>query len=159
MTNENEVPETNIVEFLRPSPIFAFVCVLPLLTMSIVGLFVAITFFNLIILVSVVAALIALYRYTYITKKRYIIMTETIVVRTGIIAVKFDFLELFRVKDFVVSQSVFERIFGLMTVRLHTSDLSTRALAIRGIPKSNITETIRNLVQETRLNNRIFEIN
>lgn len=156
---DNELPKTNIVEFLQPSSIFAFSRVLPLLTMSIVGLFTAITFCSLFILISVIAALIALYRFTYITKTRYIVTTESIVVRTGIIAVKFDFLELFRVKDFIVSQSVFERIFGLMTIKLHTTDLSTTILSIKGVPKSNIAENIRNLVQKSRINNRIFEVN
>lgn len=162
MTGEtfgNEFPKANLVELLRPSPIFAFFSVLPLFVLSTIGLFFAIMVLGIFVLTSVVISLIAFYRYTSITKTRYIITTETIIVRTGIMARKFEHLELFRIKDFMVSQSVLERIFGLMTIKLYTTDISTSVLTIRAIPRSNITETIRNLVKETRLNNRILEMN
>lgn len=155
----NGINQTDVVEVLRPSPIYAFASVFPMLLVSVLSLFFAVVFHNLIAFVSIITILIAAYRYLYINKIRYTITKETITVRTGIIARKFDNLELYRVKDYVVEQSFFERIFRLMTINLHTTDLSTVNLKIQGVPLSNITEKIRDLVQDARLNNRIFEIN
>lgn len=150
--------KANLVEFLRPSPIFAFFSAFPLLILSLIALLVAITVFSFFIILALLMVLIAFYRYIYITKTRYVITTETIIIRTGVVARKFDNLELFRVKDFVVSQSIFERIFGLMTVTVYTTDLTTANFKMQGIPRSNIAETIRVLVHTARLNSRIFEI-
>ncbi|MCL4638344.1 MAG: PH domain-containing protein [Olivibacter sp.] len=155
----NGINQEDVVEVLRPSPIFAFASVFPLMAIAIISLFLAVIYLNLLIFVSLITILLASYRFLYINKIRYTLTKETITVRTGIIARRFDNLELFRVKDYIVSQSVFERIFGLMTVNLHTTDLSTVNLKLEGIPLSNVTEKIRDLVQEARLNNRIFEIN
>ena len=155
----NGINQTDVVEILRPSPIYAFASVFPLLGLSVISLFFAVTFFNLLAFVSLITIILAAYRYLYINKTRYTITKETITVRTGIIARKFDNLELYRIKDYVVEQSFFERVFGLMTINLHTTDISTINLKIQGVPLSNITEKIRDLVQNARLNNRIFEIN
>jgi len=66
---------------------------------------------------------------------------------------------MYRIKDYVVRQSAVMRIFGIMSVTLLTTDLTTGTLVLQGIPLSNIAETIRGLVQRARMKNRIFEIN
>ncbi|HLT88017.1 MAG TPA: PH domain-containing protein [Sphingobacterium sp.] len=155
----NGINQSDVVKILRPSPIYAFASVFPMLVIAGVSLYFAVTISKLIVFVSLISIFVAAYRYLYINLIRYTITKQTITARTGIIARKFDNLELFRVKDYIVSQSVFERIFGLMTINLHTTDLSNPSLRMAGVPLSNITEIIRDLVQEARLNNRIFEIN
>lgn len=155
----NGINQEGVLHELRPSPIYALASVFPMLAIAVISLYFAVIFSELLVIVSLMAALVASYRYLYINNIRYTITKETITARTGIVARKFDNLELFRVKDYIVSQSVFERIFRLMTINLHTTDLSSPTLRISGVPLSNVTETIRNLVQEARLNNRIFEIN
>lgn len=156
---KNGINQSDVVKILRPSPLYAFASVFPMLVIAGVSLYFAVTISKLIVFVSLISIFVAAYRYLYINLIRYTITKQTITARTGIIARKFDNLELFRVKDYIVSQSVFERIFGLMTINLHTTDLSNPSLRMAGVPLSNITEIIRDLVQEARLNNRIFEIN
>lgn len=155
----NGINQTDVVKVLRPSPLYAFASVFPMLVIAGVSLYFAVTISKLIVFVSLISIFVAAYRYLYINLIRYTITKQTITARTGIIARKFDNLELFRVKDYIVSQSVFERIFSLMTINLHTTDLSDPNLRMAGVPLSNITEIIRDLVQEARLNNQIFEIN
>lgn len=155
----NGINQSDVVKILRPSPLYAFASVFPMLVIAGVSLYFAVTISKLIVFVSLISIFVAAYRYLYINLIRYTITKQTITARTGIIARKFDNLELFRVKDYIVSQSVFGRIFGLMTINLHTTDLSNPSLRMAGVPLSNITEIIRDLVQEARLNNRIFEIN
>jgi len=155
----NGINQDDVVEVLKPSAIYAFTSVLPLMILTFITLFLAVAYLKVLVFVSLITAVLAFYRFLYIKLMSYTITKQTITVRTGIVARKFDNLELFRVKDYMVNQSVFERIFGLMTVSLHTTDLSTRNLEMKGIPLSDITEQIRDLVQEVRLSNRIFEIN
>lgn len=155
----NGINQTDVVKVLRPSPLYAFASVFPMLVIAGVSLYFAVTISKLIVFISLISIFVAAYRYLYINLIRYTITKQTITARTGIIARKFDNLELFRVKDYIVSQSVFERIFSLMTINLHTTDLSDPNLRMAGVPLSNITEIIRDLVQEARLNNQIFEIN
>lgn len=155
----NGINQEDVVEVLKPSTIYAFASVLPLLIFTFISLFVAVVYIKLLVFVSLITVAIALYRFLYINLISYTITKQRITVRTGIIARQFDNLELFRVKDYMVNQSVFERIFGLMTVSLLTTDFSNPNLEMKGVPLSDITEKIRDLVQESRLNNRIFEIN
>jgi uncharacterized membrane protein YdbT with pleckstrin-like domain len=155
----NGINQEDVVEVLKPSTIYAFASVLPLLILTFISLFLAVAYIKILVFVSLITVAMAFYRFLYINLISYTITKQTITVRTGIIARQFDNLELFRVKDYMVNQSVFERIFGLMTVSLHTTDLSSPNLEMKGIPLSDITEKIRDLVQEARLNNRIFEIN
>lgn len=49
------------------------------------------------------------------------------------------------------------RVFNVMTITLITTDETNPLLKLEGIPFSNIDETIRDLVQKNRRNNRIFE--
>lgn len=155
----NGIDQKNILEQFSPSRIFAFLKVGVLLLLTIASTIVAVSYFPLFIFASIVFAFLAWYRYMYILFTTYTLTTETLTVRTGIIARNFNNLELFRVKDYLISQSATERIFGLMTVKLITTDTTNPELLMEGIPLSNITETIRDLVQKARLNNRIFEIN
>ena len=62
-------------------------------------------------------------------------------------------------KDYRVSKTLIERVFGLMTVTLYTTDISSPTLLLKGIEQSNVAQQIRDLVQVCRLKNRIFEIN
>jgi len=156
--SENRFHQNGIVELIRPSPIYAFASVIPILIVSLIALPAAVIIYSPLICAAVLLGIVALYRYLCIIKIRYVLTKETIIMKTGILARKYDNLELFRVKDLIVSQSIFERIFGLMTIRIHTTDLSTNILNLKGIPLSNISETIRELVQTARLKNHIIGV-
>ncbi len=68
----------------------------------------------------------------------------------GVFSYSKDFLELYRVKDYEVSQSFFMQIFGLMNATLITSDKSDPKLKMAGIPKSDIIDIIREYVEIQR---------
>lgn len=155
----NGINQKDMIALLKPSPIYAFASILPLMLITVIGMVVAIVYYNLLIVVSLISGLLMFYRYLYIVNIRYTLTMQTLTVRKDILSRRYDNLELFRVKDYIVSQTVFQRIFRLMTVSLHTTDLTHSVLKMEGIPLSDITETIRDLVQKARINNRIFEIN
>lgn len=142
---------------LKPTNIYAIAVVSKYLLLAVIFLILAIMFWDILIFISLILAGYMWYKFLSIISINYIINDETIVVRTGIISRTFNSLELYRVKDYVTNQSVLMRIFNVMTITLMTMDETNPFLKLEGIPFSNVDETIRDLVQENRRNNRIFE--
>jgi hypothetical protein len=66
---------------------------------------------------------------------------------------------MFRVKDYIITQSFVLQLFKLMYLTLKSTDPENPVLQFQGIPESTITDTIRDRVLEARKNNNIYEIN
>lgn len=151
--------DAEILASLHPTNIYAISRILPFLLLMVVSIVIARYFQPAFYGLAYLVAAWAWWKYLSIIFINYILTRELIIVRKGIIARSYDSLELFRVKDYNVEQSFFMRLFGIMSVRLYTTDLTTDTLDIKGVPLSDITAQIRDLVQEARIKNRIFEIN
>lgn len=67
-------------------------------------------------------------------------------------------MELYRVKDYVITQSLLMQCFQLMDLTLKTTDAENPVIWMRGIPRSDILEQIREYVQDARKTNNILEI-
>lgn len=78
------------------------------------------------------------------------IFPDRLSIRKGVFTYAKSFLELYRVKDYEVKQSLFMRIFGIMAITLHTSDKTSPVLDLVGVPKSNIVDIIREYVEAQR---------
>lgn len=156
---KNRIDQKNVIAKFNPSKIYALIMVSPFLLLSTLAIIVSIIFYPILIFLGIVLSFMAWVRYISVIYIKYTLTVETLTVRTGIISRQFNNLELYRVKDYIVTQSVSERLFGLMTVTLITNDITNPTVKLQGILVSNITETIRDLVQKARNNNRILEIN
>lgn len=110
-------------------------------------------------IISIIFLGMAFYKFFYLRSITYFVSEETIKVRTGIFSHFINTLELYRVKDYMISQSFFMRLFKIMTLTLYTTDLNSDVLHLEGIPVSDISNTIRDNVQAARIKNKIFEIN
>ena len=64
---------------------------------------------------------------------------------------------MFRIKDYVITQSFLQQLFKLMDVTLKTNP-ENHTIMMNGIPESNIIDTIRERVQQARQVNNIYEI-
>ncbi|TDO01390.1 PH domain-containing protein [Sunxiuqinia elliptica] len=151
--------DAEILASLHPTNIYAVSRILPFLLLLVVSIALAHYFQPAFYGLAYLLAIWTWWRFLSVIFINYILTRELIIVRKGIIARSYNSLELFRVKDYNVEQSFFMRLFGIMSVRLYTTDLTTDTLDIKGVPLSNITAQIRDLVQEARIKNRIFEIN
>jgi len=89
---------------------------------------------------------------------RYEISPEQIKYTRGVLQVKIDFLEMYRIKDFDQRQSLIMSMLGIMHIRLMTSDISHPMLVMKGIPKSNIADVLRELIEQSRRENRVYAI-
>lgn len=111
---------------------------------------------NLLAYGSVPFLIASLLKYAYLRSMSYTVTNQQIISSAGILSKTENFFELYRVKDFLVRRSLPEQLLGVMTITLITSDSSIKSLQLKGIPKSNLIQTIRNYVQEARETNHVY---
>ena len=126
-----------------------------------VGMIIMASFYfalSLMLSILVIPCSIILFRVIYWRTVQYEISMEQIKFTRGIFQRKVDFLEMYRIKDFHQQQSLLMRMLGLMHIRLMTSDISHPMLELKGIPNSNIADVLRQLVERSRKENRVYAI-
>ena len=148
----------DIIE-IRPAAIFAFIKIFPFILCAIGFLMLAWRFFPGLIWVSFGSLFMAIYRYLYIRQVRYLVTPEVIRISAGIFFKRIDQVELYRVKDYILTQSFLLQVFRLMDLTLKSTDPENPVIWLRGIPESDLVDTIREHVQSARQHNRIYEIN
>ncbi len=150
--------EPQVME-IRPATLFAFIKVFPFIICTLGLLFLAWYIVPAMIWLSLVTLAMACYRFTYIRKIRYLVTPEIIRIHQGIFFKRTDQVELFRVKDYILTQSLLLQLFRLMDLELRSTDPVNPVIWLRGIPRSDLVDTLRSHVQEVRQHNRIYEIN
>ncbi len=144
---------------LKPTVIFSFIKVLPLLALALTFLFLAWKLSPYFVVFGIAVAGFAWYRILFLRKCQYLIGKEYIKISRGIFFKRIDQVEMYRVKDYIVTQSFVLQLFRLMDVTLKSTDSENPVIWLRGIPLSDIIETIRERVQEARKINKIIELN
>lgn len=144
---------------LRPSRLYALAKAIPMLLLTIIFLLLAWCLSAFFILFSFVTFGVAWYRFLLIRNRRYLVEPEYIRTISGIMFKTFELVELYRIKDYTITQTFLHQLFGIMNLTLRTTDPGNPLIFIRGIPESDIVDTIRNRVQRARENNKIVEIN
>ena len=90
---------------------------------------------------------------------QWIITEEEICYRRGVFARREDYLELYRINDYVYKQSILERFLGLTSFYIVSTDVATGVLCIYGIPRMReLQAEIRHRVELQRRRKRIYEI-
>ena len=75
---------------------------------------------------------------------------------TGLFNLKEEEVLLYRVRDITLTRSFFQRIFGVGTVSLHSSDKTTPTLDLVNISKSkDVQELIFSKVEQAKANRRM----
>ena len=144
---------------LRPAFIFAFLKALPLTLLAVTFLLLAWWLSPYFILFSFFMCGAAWYRMLYIRSFQYLISTEYIRFTRGLFFKRVDQLEMYRIKDYIITQSFILQLFRLMNLTLKSTDPENPVIMLAGIAESDITDTIRNRVQQARHNNNIYELN
>ena len=79
---------------------------------------------------------------------KYALSEDRIFLQTGLLNTKFEELLLYRVQDISLSISLGQRIFGVGTVTLHSSDRTTAHLELKNIKRPmDIKELIHQQVE------------
>jgi uncharacterized membrane protein YdbT with pleckstrin-like domain len=144
---------------LRPANLLAFIRVFPLILLAVVFLLLAWWLSTFFILFSLGVLAVAWYRFLLTRSFRYMIEPEFIRITNGILFKRTEQVELYRVKDYTITQPFLHQLFKIMDLTLKTTDPGNPVIVLRGIPESDIVDTIRERVQEARQHNKIYEIN
>lgn len=152
-------PQNQNQLIVKPAPAYAFFRVLPSLVLLAISLLAAAHFRIVYFLVlSPVFLLRATYRYFYIRTQVFYITGSQIKSKKGIFSRRTDFPELYRVRDYIVNQSLVMRLIHAMDLSLITTDLSSPQFSMTGIPLSDLPDTIRDLVQQCRRQNNVYTL-
>jgi uncharacterized membrane protein YdbT with pleckstrin-like domain len=89
----------------------------------------------------------------------YVLTSQRLRIRRGVLNRRLDEIELFRVKDYVMEQPLLLRMLGLGNITLVTSDVTTPTLLIPAIPEvEDVREKLRTAVQKERDRKRVREL-
>ena len=86
--------------------------------------------------VAVLFSLVLLYRFIYLRRTRYYIGSEQIISKHGVLSRKTDYMEQYRIVDFVEHQNLMQQLCGLKTVRIFSMDRNTPRLDLVGIRRN-----------------------
>lgn len=103
---------------------------------------------------------IAIWRWLQVFNTRYNLTSERLTIKRGIIAQQIEALELYRIKDVTLSQSVFERLTRTATLTLKTSDHTTPVVVvgpIRAAAAKTLSNQIRTFTEIQRDKKRVRE--
>lgn len=90
---------------------------------------------------------------------RYEVDPEKLKYSSGIILRKHEFVENYRIKDFLIEKPLTYRIFGLGNLTIYTSDKTTPVLHLYAIRKPDEKyQILRGLVELSRKEKHVYEI-
>lgn len=144
---------------LKPAMLFAFFKVFPIILLALTFLLLSWCLSPYLILFSLAVCGVAWYRLLYIRSFKYLISVEYILITKGIFFKRIDQVEMFRIKDYIVTQPFIFQIFKLMYLTLKSTDEENRVICFEGIPESCLLNIIRDRVLAARKNNKIYELN
>ncbi|GJM64635.1 hypothetical protein PEDI_51870 [Persicobacter diffluens] len=149
-------PKRNLT--IRPTKRYMIIRVFPLLVFLFISLAAAYLIEDLILIASGVLIIMIAWQIIYLATVKYEITRTQIIYSRGVLSYETDYLEMYRVKDYIKKQSLIARILGIMNFTLITSDKSHPEFSMIGIQDSNIPDTVRKLVEVSRKTNRVLQV-
>ena len=103
--------------------------------------------------------LVCLTRYVMLVSHKWIIGDETLCTVRGVFARHTDYIELYRIVDYKESQTLLQRLMGIKTVTVFTTDRSDVIMDMRGVPSDeDVIGYMREKVENCKIDKRIYEI-
>ena len=100
----------------------------------------------------------ALYQFLYLKKIFFFVTNEQLIVQRGVFLRTWDYIELYRIIDFIEHQDLLQQLIGLKVVTIHSTDRTNPRLQLIGIPiERNIVQNIRERVIYNRSIRNIHE--
>lgn len=87
----------------------------------------------------------------------YELTDNRLFIERGFLSKQYDEVRLYRILDLGLSRSLIQRIFGLGTIRVQSSDKSMKDFELKNIKKSkDVIEVLSKQVEEERMSHRIM---
>ena len=110
-------------------------------------------------LCSLLLAILLIARYITLTAVLWIINDNTLCRICGVFSRHTDYMELYRVVDYSESQTFWQKLWGVKTVSIISTDKTDRTMMMYGISaRRDIVQEIRNRVENCKKQRRIYEI-
>lgn len=108
---------------------------------------------------SLLLAILLIARYITLTAMLWIINDSTLCRIYGVFSKHTDYIELYRVVDYSESQTFWQKLWGVKTVSIVSTDKTDRTMVMYGISaRRDIVHEIRNRVENCKNQRRIYEI-
>ena len=103
--------------------------------------------------------LVCLARYVMLVSHQWIIGDETLCTVKGVLSRHTDYIELYRIVDYKESQSLLQRLMGIKTVTVFSTDRSDAMVDMRGVSvDEDVVGQLRDKVEKCKTDKRIYEI-
>lgn len=114
---------------------------------------------NIIAATALILNVMLFCRYIVLTSVVWIINDSTICRIKGVFTKRTDYLELYRVIDYKESQSLLQKLFGIKTVTIISTDKTDNVMDIHGVSDTlPLVDIIRERVENCKKEKRIYEI-
>jgi len=100
-----------------------------------------------------------IYRYLKTTSEKWRISNRRVQLQTGIVSTKIGSIELWRVRDIQYQQSFTDRILGVATISLLSTDASDPLMQLRGLPEPlALYEWLKTEAETARRQHRVMAV-
>ena len=87
---------------------------------------------------------------------RYELTESRLTVKTGLLNTREEELRLYRVRDLSAQESLLDRLFGVGSILLHTTDATSPTLLIQHVKNADrVKELLSSHVEKARIKNRV----
>lgn len=94
-----------------------------------------------------------------IRQTTWTITPTQLISKRGIVSVRIDYMELYRINDYVESQSIIERLLNLKSIVVYSTDKSNSELKVYGIDSNiDVVSCLRKNVEQAKTQRNIYEI-
>ena len=149
---------------LKPTFLYAFFKALQYLLLTIF-LTIIEHYFNIrivsivVLVLAIISFIIFVYKLVYNLTISYMITEESLTFKRGLLNVKTDYIELYRIKDYSLEVPIHFRFLGIKRLILKTSDKTYPIFYLDGLKlESNFVPGLRDLVEKQRIKKRVYEI-
>ena len=98
-------------------------------------------------------------RYIMLVSVRWMLEDETLCRIRGVFSKQTDYIELYRITDYQESRSFFQRLLGIKTVTVYSTDKSDSISDILGVPADmDLIGMLREKVEDCKRERNIYEI-
>ena len=94
-----------------------------------------------------------------LVSQKWVIDDDTLCRVKGVFARHTDYIELYRIVDYKESQSLLQRLMGIKTVTVFSTDRSDAMVDMRGVSvDEDVVGQLRDKVEKCKNDKRIYEI-
>lgn len=112
-----------------------------------------------VVLMTVFMLSVLAIRYAMLVSVRWTVEGETLCRTSGVLSRRTDYIELYRIVDYQESRTFMQRLLGVKTVTIYSTDKSDAVSNIPGVPVDmDLVGMLREKVEESKRERNIYEI-